>query len=70
MFNKKRFGCDIKIVVLGNPGTGKTSLVHRWVKNSFQENYKATIISEFEYKIFEFQDKLYKIQLWDIAGNI
>ncbi len=69
MNNNKPFGKDLKIIVVGNSGTGKTSFVNRWTKNQFQETYKATVVSEFGYKIFDYQGKLYKIQLWDIAGK-
>ena len=59
---------ELKIIVVGNSGTGKTSFVNKWIKNSFDENYKATIVSEFSYKIYDYKDKSYKIQLWDLAG--
>ena len=59
---------DIKIIVVGNSGTGKTSFVNKWIKDTFDENYKATIVSEFSYKIYDYKDKSYKIQLWDLAG--
>lgn len=66
--NKKNFGTDLKIIVVGNSGTGKTSFVNKWTKNTFNETYKATIVSEFGYKIFEYNGKFYRIQLWDLAG--
>ncbi len=59
---------ELKIIVVGNSGTGKTSFVNKWIKNTFDENYKATIVSEFSYKIIDYKDKSYKIQLWDLAG--
>jgi small GTP-binding protein len=59
---------DIKIIVVGNSGTGKTSFVNKWIKDTFDESYKATIVSEFSYKIVDYKDKSYKIQLWDLAG--
>ena len=59
---------ELKIIVVGNSGTGKTSFVNKWIKDSFDENYKATIVSEFSYKIYDYKDKSYKIQLWDLAG--
>ena len=59
---------ELKIIVVGNSGTGKTSFVNKWIKNTFDENYKATIVSEFSYKIVDYKDKSYKIQLWDLAG--
>ena len=59
---------ELKIIVVGNSGAGKTSFVNKWIKNTFDENYKATIVSEFSYKIFDYKDKSYKIQLWDLAG--
>ena len=63
-----KFRSDLKIIVIGNAGTGKTSFVNKWTKNIFNEAYKATIVSEFGFKIFEDQGKLYRIQLWDLAG--
>ena len=60
---------ELKIIVVGHSGTGKTSFVNKWTKNTFSENYKATIVSEFSYKIQEYKGKFYKIQLWDLAGQ-
>ena len=60
---------DLKIIVIGTSGTGKTSFVNKWTKNIFSDTYKATIVSEFGFKIFEQDGKLYRIQLWDLAGQ-
>ena len=60
---------DLKIIVIGTSGTGKTSFVNKWTKNVFSDTYKATIVSEFGFKIFEEGGKLYRIQLWDLAGQ-
>ena len=60
---------DLKIIVVGNAGTGKTSFVNKWTKNIYNENYKATIVSEFGYKIHEHKGRVYRIQLWDLAGQ-
>ena len=65
---RKSINNELKIIVVGNSGTGKTSFVNKWIKGTFDENYKATIVSEFSYKIFDYKDKSYKIQLWDLAG--
>ena len=65
---RKSINNELKIIVVGNSGTGKTSFVNKWIKGTFDENYKATIVSEFSYKIFDYKDKSYRIQLWDLAG--
>ena len=57
---------ELKIIVVGNSGTGKTSFVNKWIKDTFEETYKATVVSEFSYKIVDYKDKSYKIQLWDL----
>ena len=59
---------ELKIIVVGNSGTGKTSFVNKWIKDTFDESYKATIVSEFSFKVIDYKDKSYKIQLWDLAG--
>ena len=60
---------DLKIIVIGASGTGKTSYVNKWTKNIFPDSYKPTIVSEFGFKVFEHEGKLYRIQLWDLAGQ-
>ena len=64
-----QFRSDLKIIVIGTSGTGKTSFVNKWTKNIFSDTSKATIVSEFGFKIFEENGKLYRIQLWDLAGQ-
>ena len=63
------FKNDLKIIVIGTSDTGKTSFVNKWTKNIFSDIYKATIVSEFGFKIFEEDGKLYGIQLLDLAGQ-
>ena len=60
---------DLKILVVGHTGAGKTSFVARWTKDEFKENYHPTIVSEFGFKIHESNGNLYRIQLWDIGGQ-
>ena len=60
---------DIKIIVIGNSGTGKTKLVNKYTKNFFDDEYKQTIVSQFGFKKYQKDGKLYRIQLWDLAGN-
>ena len=60
---------ELKIIVIGNSNTGKTSFVNKWTKGTFTDFYKATVVSEFSYKIYQHKDKFYRIQLWDLAGQ-
>ncbi len=60
---------DLKILVVGCSGTGKTSFVRRWTQGKFKDNYLPTVISEFGFKIYESNEKFYRIQLWDIGGQ-
>ena len=60
---------DLKILVVGCSGTGKTSFVKRWTKDEFKDTYSLTVVSEFGFKIHESNGKFYRIQLWDIGGQ-
>ena len=60
---------DIKIVILGSSGTGKTSFCNLWVYNTFSEEYKATVMSEFSFKMYNYKGNYYKVQIWDLAGH-
>ena len=60
---------DIKIVILGSSGTGKTSFCNLWINNTFSEEYKATVMSEFSFKMYSYKGNYYKVQIWDLAGQ-
>ena len=59
----------IKIIIIGNSGSGKTSFCNRWIKGTFSETYRATIMTDFSEKIYKYNNKEYKISLWDLAGQ-
>lgn len=66
---KNNYVADIKIIVVGNSYTGKTSFVKRWTGGKFQDKYKATIISQFGCKTINLNGLIYNIHIWDIAGQ-
>lgn len=60
----------LKIIVVGDIGTGKTSLIKRYVHNIFSINYRSTIGVDFALKIINWDDNTtIRLQLWDIAGQ-
>ncbi|KAL5341019.1 P-loop containing nucleoside triphosphate hydrolase protein [Aspergillus crustosus] len=63
---------EAKIVVLGAQGVGKTSLVHRYVKNAFNASTTAsTVGASFVTKrvLDSTSDTLVRLQIWDTAGQ-
>jgi len=59
-----------KVLVVGEPGTGKTSIIQRYVTNSFNPNQRNTIGYDFALKKIQHNDNLcLNMQLWDIAGQ-
>ncbi|TFG32076.1 GTP-binding protein [Candidatus Thorarchaeota archaeon] len=58
-----------KIVFLGEGAVGKTSLVGRFVYDSFEGDYLATIGTDIHLKMVQVDDILVKLVIWDIAGQ-
>lgn len=58
-----------KVLVIGDYGVGKTSIIRRYTEGYFSANYKLTIGVDFALKNIEFEDNKIALQLWDIAGH-
>jgi len=59
----------LKVILLGDSGVGKTSLMDRYVNKKFSAQYKATIGADFLTKEVEVDRKIVTLQIWDTAGQ-
>jgi len=59
----------LKVIILGDSGVGKTSLMNQYVNRKFSSHYKATIGADFLTKEVMVDDKLVTMQIWDTAGQ-
>lgn len=62
---------EAKLVVLGSQGVGKTSLVHRFVKNAFipPDKAQSTVGASFVTTRTHVDDTTIRLQIWDTAGQ-
>ena len=59
----------IILSVLGNSGVGKTSFIMKFTDNTFQESYLATYGIDFKTKFVDINNKKYRVDLYDTAGQ-
>mmetsp|Transcript_1536 Transcript_1536/g.2880 ORF Transcript_1536/g.2880 Transcript_1536/m.2880 type:complete len:197 (+) Transcript_1536:110-700(+) len=60
---------EVKVVLLGDTGVGKSSLVLRFVTNNFKPYSESTIGASFMSKMIMVDGKPIKFQIWDTAGQ-
>ena len=61
---------DLKIILLGDSGVGKTSIAGRYIDSAFKDAYQATIQVEKRVKIINEDDKTsLRLNIWDTAGQ-
>ena len=68
--NEEYFDEKIKLMIIGETRTGKTSLISRYCKDEFKsESYISTIGIDFQIKNIELNSKKIRLQIWDTAGQ-
>ena len=66
---ERKFGMDLKIIIVGDVSTGKTSIINRYINEKFETLNKTTLSPEFSYKIIKSNGIIFRIQFWDIPGQ-
>ena len=59
----------VKVLMLGESGVGKTSLLVRFVEDKFNNNFLTTLGVEYKQKQIEVNKTQVIVQVWDTAGN-
>ena len=59
----------LKYVIIGDSGVGKSNILLRYINNTFSEEFKTTVGVEFGAKNIEINKNIYRIQIWDTAGQ-
>ena len=58
-----------KYIIIGDASVGKSNLLMKFAHNKFTDEYQTTIGVEFGAKNIHINDQIYRIQIWDTAGQ-
>ena len=67
--NEKENYEDIKVILIGDSGVGKTNLINTSIGKIFQEKEESTISPTYSIKTFEIDGQKFLLNLWDTAGQ-
>ena len=59
----------LKYIIIGDASVGKSNILLKYAHNQFKAEYQLTIGVEFGAKNIKIKDKIYRIQIWDTAGQ-
>lgn len=75
MSSKTAFDQNIKLLLLGDSGVGKTSLLMRFTDQTFSSTFVSTVGIDFKHKIINIEPQgsskpvAVRLELWDTAGQ-
>ena len=58
-----------RIVFIGDPSVGKSSIIYKYLNNRFEKSIYSTIGADFQIKTFEFKKKKFDFEIWDISSG-
>ena len=67
--NIQQYDYIMKMIIIGDSGVGKSSLLYRYQQNKFVQNYIMTIGLNYVWKIQQINGIKIKLQIWDTAGQ-
>ena len=67
--NARPYDYLFKLIVIGDSGVGKSSILTRYIDDSFTSSFISTIGIDFKIKNIIHNDKKIKLQIWDTAGQ-
>ncbi len=59
----------MKLVLFGDAGVGKTTLLERYVNGTFKEDTRMTLGVQFLFKRLKLKDATLNLQIWDLGGE-
>jgi len=60
----------IKLLLIGDSGVGKSSILLRFADDSFTQSFITTIGIDFKIRTITLDGKRIKLQIWDTAGQV
>ncbi|MBY8987336.1 MAG: AAA family ATPase [Candidatus Lokiarchaeota archaeon] len=63
------YDLTLKVLLLGDPSTGKEEFVNRYISRVFQDDLNLTVGVDFYTKDQEFRGKIVRLQIWDFGGE-
>lgn len=66
----KKSEINLKYIIVGDFATGKTSLLRKFLYNSFEKYHAITVGVDFRSYIIHVGDNIVTIKFWDIAGHL
>ncbi len=64
-----RVDYQFKVIVIGDPMVGKTSLILRFTENAFRRTYISTLGVQVSNRLVRVEDYIIQLVIWDIAGQ-
>ena len=68
-YNEENEEKELKVILLGECGVGKTNIISRFMDDKFDEDTTSTTSSSYVMKVIKKDNITYRLNIWDTAGQ-